>query len=98
MNRRTLLASLTSGAAMLGAESGIAWAQNQGGPGPRNLITDVAGLAVGQAEDPKVCTGVTVILPENRATCAADVRGGGPGTRETDALNSWNLVHSVDAV
>jgi L-aminopeptidase/D-esterase-like protein len=69
-----------------------------GVPGPRNLITDVAGLKVGQSDDPRVRTGVTVILPDERAVCAVDVRGGGPGTRETDALNSWNLVHSVDAV
>jgi L-aminopeptidase/D-esterase-like protein len=69
-----------------------------GAPGPRNLITDVPGLLVGQAEDPKARTGVSVIVPDARATCAVDVRGGGPGTRETDALNSWNLVHSVDAV
>ncbi|MGH6828070.1 MAG: P1 family peptidase [Rhizomicrobium sp.] len=97
MNRRTVLASLASGAALLGSQ-GRALAQRRGGPGPRNLITDVAGLGVGQADDPKARTGVSVILPEARATCAADVRGGGPGTRETDALNSWNLVHSVDAV
>ncbi len=82
----------------MAADGRFAWAQSDGRPGPRNLITDVAGLSVGQADDPKVRTGVTVILPEGRATCAADVRGGGPGTRETDALNSWNLVHSVDAV
>ena len=98
MDRRTLLASLTGSAALLMADGRFAWAQSEGRPGPRNLITDVAGLTVGQADDPKVRTGVTVILPEGRATCAADVRGGGPGTRETDALNSWNLVHSVDAV
>src|SRR5580698_6885708 len=98
MNRRTLLASLTGSAALLMADGRFAWAQSEGRPGPRNLITDVAGLTVGQADDPKVRTGVTVILPDGRATCAADVRGGGPGTRETDALNSWNLVHSVDAV
>ena len=97
MNRRTLIASLTS-AAVLAANSRFARAQNEGRPGARNLITDVAGLAVGQAEDVKARTGVTVILPEGRATCSVDVRGGGPGTRETDALNSWNLVHSVDAV
>jgi L-aminopeptidase/D-esterase-like protein len=67
-------------------------------PGPRNLITDVAGLAVGQAQDTAVRTGVTVILPDERAVCAVDVRGGGPGTRETDALNPENLVDAVDAV
>ncbi len=67
-------------------------------PGPRNLITDVPGLAVGQAQDEAVRTGVTVILPDERAVCAVDVRGGGPGTRETDALNPENLVDAVDAV
>ncbi len=100
MNRRMLLASLTSGAAMLASRGALAdsTAAEAGGPGQRNLITDVPGLQVGQADNPKVRTGVSVILPDNRATCAVDVRGGGPGTRETDALESWNLVHSVDAV
>jgi len=69
-----------------------------GGPGRLNLITDVAGLRVGQAEHAIARTGVTIILPDERATCAVDVRGGAPGTRETDALNAWNLVDSVDAV
>lgn len=68
-------------------------------PGPRNLITDVPGLLVGQAQDETVRTGVTVILPDARAVCAVDVRGGGPGTRETDALDPHNLVGgSIDAV
>jgi L-aminopeptidase/D-esterase-like protein len=66
--------------------------------GPRNLITDVAGLEVGQAEDARARTGVTVILPNARAVCACDVRGGAPGTRETDALSPENLVEAVDAV
>ena len=68
------------------------------GPGPRNLITDVAGLRVGQAEDARVRTGVTVIVADDRAVCACDVRGGGPGTRETDALRPETLVDAVDAV
>jgi len=67
-------------------------------PGPLNLITDVAGLKVGQADDPKVRSGVTVILAEDRAVCAVDVRGGAPGTRETDALAPENLVDEADAV
>jgi len=66
--------------------------------GPRNLITDVPGLKVGQAHDAAARTGVTVILPDARAVCAVDVRGGGPGTRETDALAPENLVDAVDAV
>jgi L-aminopeptidase/D-esterase-like protein len=68
------------------------------GPGPLNLITDVAGLKVGQAEDAAVRSGVTVILAEGRAVCAVDVRGGAPGTRETDALAPENLVDEADAV
>lgn len=67
-------------------------------PGARNLITDVAGLSVGQAEDAGARTGVTVVLPDDRAVCAVDVRGGAPGTRETDALAPENLVEAVDAV
>ena len=67
-------------------------------PGPRNLITDVPGIAVGQAQDESVRTGVTVILPDQAAVCACDVRGGGPGTRETDALTADTLVDAVDAV
>jgi L-aminopeptidase/D-esterase-like protein len=67
-------------------------------PGARNLITDVPGLKVGQAHDAAARTGVTVILPDDRAVCAVDVRGGGPGTRETDALAPENLVDAVDAV
>lgn len=68
------------------------------GPGPRNLITDVPGLKVGQAEDARARTGVTVILPDDRMVAACDVRGGAPGTRETDALAPENLVEAVDAI
>jgi L-aminopeptidase/D-esterase-like protein len=67
-------------------------------PGPRNLITDVPGLKVGQAEDEAARTGVTVVLPDEPAVAAVDVRGGGPGTRETDALAPDTLVETVDAI
>lgn len=67
-------------------------------PGPLNLITDIAGLKVGNAEDHAVRTGVTIVLPGERVVCAADVRGGAPGTRETDALDPSCLVGEVDAV
>src|ERR1700679_487981 len=66
--------------------------------GSRNLITDVAGLRVGHAEDEAARPGVTVILADDRAVCACDVRGGAPGTRETDALAPENLVDAADAV
>ena len=67
-------------------------------PGPKNDITDVPGIQVGQAHDPSVITGVTVITPDKPAVCACDVRGGGPGTRETDLLNPSTLVDTVDAI
>ncbi|MGH7022568.1 MAG: P1 family peptidase [Caulobacteraceae bacterium] len=67
-------------------------------PGARNLITDVPGLTVGQAQDARARSGVTVILPDDRAIAAVDARGGGPGTRETDALAPDTLVEAVDAV
>ncbi len=67
-------------------------------PGPLNLITDVAGILVGNAEDARVRTGVTVVLPDAPSLAAVDVRGGAPGTRETDALDPTCLVDRVDAV
>jgi L-aminopeptidase/D-esterase-like protein len=67
-------------------------------PGKNNSLTDIAGLRVGQAADADVKTGVTVVLPDERAVCAVDVRGGGPGTRETDALAAHTLVDAVDAI
>ncbi|HET8727196.1 MAG TPA: P1 family peptidase [Alphaproteobacteria bacterium] len=67
-------------------------------PGRRNLITDVPGLAVGNAEDHGARTGVTVILPDRRVVAAVDVRGGAPGTRDTDALDAGCLIDEVDAI
>ncbi len=67
-------------------------------PGPRNLLTDVPGIRVGNAEDAAALTGVTVVLPDRPMLAAVEVRGGGPGTRETDALAPGRLVQTVDAV
>lgn len=67
-------------------------------PGPFNSLGDVQGLSIGCAEDASALTGVTVIVPDERAVCAAEILGGGPGTRETDALASENLVDAIDAV
>jgi L-aminopeptidase/D-esterase-like protein len=67
-------------------------------PGPKNLITDVAGLKVGHATNEAVRTGVTALLCESGWTAAVDVRGGGPGTRETDVLALENLVGRAHAV
>lgn len=69
--------------------------------GPTNSLTDVAGLRVGHAtrREPGWLTGTTVVLtPPGGVVCGVDVRGGGPGTRETDALHPHNLVDRVDAV
>ncbi len=67
-------------------------------PGRFNLITDIGGLKVGSAHDAGAHTGVTVILPDARAIAAVAVAGGGPGTRETDALAPDALVDAVDAI
>ena len=66
--------------------------------GPRNLITDVAGLKVGNAEDFSVLTGVTAVIAEGAMVAAADIRGGAPGTRETAALEPENLVAEIHAI
>ncbi|MEM7492425.1 MAG: P1 family peptidase [Pseudomonadota bacterium] len=67
-------------------------------PGARNLITDVAGLRVGNAVDKQMKTGTTVILADEPAVAAVAVAGGGPGTRETDLLAADTLVDQVDAI
>jgi D-aminopeptidase len=64
----------------------------------RNLITDVAGLRVGQAEDPRIASGTTVILFDEPAVTAVDVRGGGPGTRDTELLAPEMTVEAVQAI
>jgi L-aminopeptidase/D-esterase-like protein len=66
--------------------------------GPRNLITDVPGILVGQAEDRTAITGTTVVLAEAPAVAAVDVRGGAPGSRETELLRPENSVDCVDAI
>ncbi|MEM9289169.1 MAG: P1 family peptidase [Pseudomonadota bacterium] len=67
-------------------------------PGPRNAITDVPGILVGQAEDEGLQTGVTVLTCPDSVAGAVDVRGGGPGTRETEVLNPENLVRKAHAI
>ncbi|WP_077961145.1 P1 family peptidase [Ensifer adhaerens] len=66
--------------------------------GPLNLITDVAGLTVGNAEDHRLKSGVTAIVCDPPATAAVQVLGGAPGTRETDLLDPHNTVQTVDAL
>lgn len=64
----------------------------------RNLITDVVGLKVGHAEDLGLGSGTTVVIFDEPAVASVDVRGGGPGTRETDLLNPAQTVPGIDAV
>ena len=64
----------------------------------KNLITDVAGLRVGNAEDTHVKTGVTVVFCDKPALASVHVMGGAPGTRETDMLAPEQTVERVDAV
>lgn len=67
-------------------------------PGPKNLITDVAGLMVGQATDETARTGVTVLVCGDGWPAGVDVRGGGPGVRESETLAAENLVGRAHAL
>ncbi len=67
-------------------------------PGPRNLITDVDGLLVGNAEDARLRSGVSVLMGERPFVASVDVRGGGPGTRDTDLLDPSCRVDRADAI
>lgn len=64
----------------------------------RNLITDVAGLRVGHAQDEKLGSGTTVVVFDKPAVASADIRGGGPGTRETALLDPKQTVEGIDAI
>ena len=67
-------------------------------PGPRNLITDVPGLRVGNADDPYLRSGTTVLTADRPFVAAVHVMGGSPGTRETDLLAPDCMVQEVDAI
>lgn len=68
-------------------------------PGPRNLITDVAGLLVGNAQNARLKSGTTVLLSEDGPmTTSYAVMGGAPGTRDTDLLEPDKTVPGVDAI
>lgn len=63
-----------------------------------NRISDVPGLRVGNAVDATICSGVTVLMADRPMVAAVDVRGGGPGTRETDALSLTGTIDEVHAI
>lgn len=69
-------------------------------PGPQNAITDVPGVLVGQVErvDAPYLTGTTVVHVPLTAVAGVDVRGGAPGTRETDLLSPVNSNGGVNAI
>jgi D-aminopeptidase len=64
----------------------------------RNLITDVPGIKVGHAEDLRLGSGATAIIFDEPAAASIDVRGGGPGTRETALLDPAQTVEGIDAI
>src|SRR5437879_13343756 len=64
----------------------------------RDLLTDVAGILVGHADDLRLASGVSVIIFEEPAVVAGDVRGGAPATRDTDLLEPHRTVERIDAV
>ena len=64
----------------------------------QNLITDVPGVKVGNAEDTRLGSGSTAIIFEEPATASVDIRGGGPGTRETALLDPAQTVGGIDAI
>jgi D-aminopeptidase len=66
--------------------------------GPRNLLTDVAGIRVGHAGDARIASGTTAIIFDEPTVVSADIGGGGPGTRETDLLDPSRTVDRIDAI
>ena len=63
----------------------------------KNLLTDVAGVSVGHAQDAAIGSGTTVILFDKPAVAAMDVRGGGPGIHDAVLVDLVNTVESIDA-
>src|SRR3954470_1054030 len=63
-----------------------------------NLITDVPGLRVGHADDAKLASGVTALVFDEPAVASYDLRGGAPGTRDTELLAPEETVERVDAI
>jgi L-aminopeptidase/D-esterase-like protein len=64
----------------------------------KNLLTDIAGVQVGHADDAELASGVTVVMFDKPAVAAIDVRGGGPGIRDGALLDPVNVVEQIDAI
>jgi L-aminopeptidase/D-esterase-like protein len=102
IDRRAFSAVLAAGVAgswparaRAGDGGGAAGASSPAGAG---CLTDVSGLRVGHFTDARRPTGCTVVIAEGGVVCGVDVRGGAPGTRETDLLDPVNTVQQVHAV
>ncbi len=67
-------------------------------PGPNNSITDIKGIKVGNSQDDKLKSGVTVLLCDEPMTASVAVHGGGPGTRDTELLSPENSIEAIDAL
>ena len=63
-----------------------------------NLLTDIAGIRVGHADDAALASGVTAVIFDRPAVASMDVRGGGPGTREGSLLDLVNVVEQIDGI
>lgn len=102
IDRRHFLQLAGLGGAGAAAFWGLPSADGKTFPGGLNMpeinFADIEGLKLGQAQDLKAATGCTVILSEAGCTGGVDVRGGAPGTRETDLLHPGNLVEKIHAV
>ena len=66
--------------------------------GKRNLITDVEGILVGNAQDEQLKSGSTALICEQAFTASVQVLGGAPGTRDTELLEPHNSVQAIDAL
>lgn len=64
----------------------------------RNSLTDIPGVRVGHAGDAKLGSGSTVVVFDRAVVASVDVRGGGPGTRETALLDPAQTVEGIDAI
>jgi L-aminopeptidase/D-esterase-like protein len=103
IDRRGFSTALTVGLSVawpFHARAGEGGGASEGGAaaGPAGGLTDVPGLRVGHFTDTRRPTGCTVVVAEGGAVCGVDVRGGAPGTRETDLLDPVNSVQQIHAV
>src|SRR2546430_11825694 len=70
----------------------------QGFMSAKNLLTDIAGVSVGHADDAALASGVTAILFDRPAVASIDVRGGGPGTRADALPDPLRTLAAIDAL